>query len=174
MHVLGIDPSSSCTGLAVVDVDSEELVAHAYWQPSKRVKKLAAKQKDGSPKNDIPRLAAYYSWLNSWMKFHKGLFDEVAVEDLGVTRGAGVARVLAHFQAASCLASHRNGLPVSQTKAGVARNILFGCPITVSKERAHALLHEHYDSVDFPGGPAALDIADAFVLGAARAKMLKN
>jgi Holliday junction resolvasome RuvABC endonuclease subunit len=167
-NVLGIDPSSSCTGLAIRSADGG-LLAYGYWEPSKKVKKLAAKQKDKSSGDDVPRLNEYFSFLNTWIRMRKSLIDEVVVEELGMTRGANVARVLSHFQAVSSLAAYRAGFPVTKIKAGVARNAVLGCKITIGKPEALALLRETYTNIDWPTGKGADDIGDAYMLAAARA-----
>jgi Holliday junction resolvasome RuvABC endonuclease subunit len=156
MQVLGIDPSSSSSGHALVRGD--EMIAHGVWKPT------TAEQKIGG----ATRMYSYYTWLYGWIGLRRPAIDMAVIEELGVMRGAKTARVLAHFEAVACIVCKRHGLIVVRVKAGVARNLVLGMNPNSKKEEVLVEVRKQYPNLKFPpknqGGE---DVADAFVMAKA-------
>ena len=149
MKVLGVDPSSSSGGHALVEGDA--LLDWGVWKPPKKL-------------TDVARMFSYYTWLNSWVGLRRSQIDMAVVEELAVVRGAKVARVLAHFEAIACVVCKKHGLMVVRVKAGVARNLVLGMNPNSPKEDVLVEVRKQYPDLKFPpknqGGE---DVADAFV-----------
>lgn len=154
MKVLGIDPSSSCSGHALVEGD--DLISHGVWVPTP----AEAKAKGAT------RMYGYYKWLNTWIGLRRSTIELAVIEELAVTRGAKTARVLAHFEAIACVVCKKHGLIVVRVKAADARHQLLGLPITATKEEAHAVVKQNYPNLKLPRKGGA-DVADAFVMAKA-------
>jgi len=152
--VLGIDPSSSCSGHALVEGD--DMIGYGVWTPTPAEEKAKG----------ATRIFAYYSWLNTWIGLRRSTIELAVVEELAVMRGAKTARVLAHFEAAALIACKRHGLIVVRVKAADARHQLLGLPITATKEEAHAVVKQNYPQLKLPRKGGA-DVADAFVMAKA-------
>jgi len=149
MKILGIDTSSSSGGHALVEGD--DLIDWGVWKPPTKF-------------TEVSRMYSYYTWLNTWVGMRKSVIDMVAIEELGVMRGAKVARTLAHFEAIAVVVCKRHDLIVVRTKAGVARNLVLGINPNSSKEEAVAEVKRQYPHVKFPPvNRGGLDVADAFV-----------
>lgn len=139
-------------------VVDREFDSYAIWKPTKVETKIAG----------ATRMFAYYQWLNTYIGLRKSSIDMVVVEELAVMRGAKVARTLAHFEAIACVVPMKHNLMVVRVKAGTARNLVLGIPITASKEVTLTAVRERYPDVKWPpknqGGE---DVADAFVMALA-------
>jgi len=110
MRVLGIDPSSSCVGLALV-VDGE-LAYTRIWKPSKPKDTHANKLKE------------YEGWLKFQVKLANP--DIAAVEQLNyATRRIDVVRVISYYEGVSLL--------VCAKRVAIVKSIM------VSTARAHTL-----------------------------------
>lgn len=170
MLVLGVDPSSSCTGLALVR--GEELVSHAVWTPPKRATRPAG-------------LLDYRKSMSDWIEvvrlrtFDHGelgpLPDLAVVEELSVTRGWKTVRALAHFEAITYLVLEEFGIPIKTVKPGAARNWVLDMKITSSKEDVHAEVRRRWPDLKLPpvnrGGG---DVADAYVVALAAPEILRR
>lgn len=156
MRVLGVDPSSSSSGHALVEGD--EMIAHGVWKPSASEEKVKG----------ATRMYSYYTWLHTWIGMRRDMIDMAVVEELGVMRGAKTARVLAHFEAIACVVCKRHDLIVVRVKAGVARNLVLGMNPNSKKEEVLVEVRKQYPNLKFPpknqGGE---DVADAFVMAKA-------
>lgn len=150
MRILGVDPSSSCTGVAfVVNGVLEET---AIWQPEKK----------DSP---AEKLMDYYHWLTEiaeWLKPDMALVELVAVH-----RNMNTVRVLARYEAASIIALKTQKVLTMQGRVSQARSIALGKG-NLSKEEAYAIVCErepqHAWRTPKKGG---MDETDAYVLAKA-------
>lgn len=148
MNVLGVDASSSSTGLALTC--GEELVAKAVWRPP------PGRLSDGQ------RLLVYEKWIFAQIAMFNP--DMAVVEYLAVMRGAKVIRVLSHFEGVTLLVLAKHDIITLQGRAGQARNIVLGLPVTVSKEEALDEVRRRWPRINFGvKGRGAEDVADAFV-----------
>lgn len=165
MRVVGVDPSSSSTGFCHV-VDGE-LVAKAVWKPSARVTRAAAL---------VDYMDSFDAWLTQ-LEVNLGgcTIDLGVVEELSVTRGHKTVRALSHFEAATYIVLERRKIPIMQIKAGKARNVVLGIPITSTKEEALTAVRMQFPAIRWSpvnqGGP---DEADAMVLALASSKVLRE
>ena len=152
MNVLGVDTSSASSGHALLE--DGEMREYAVWRPSATEKKIGG----------MVRMWSYYTWFNTWVGLRKGVIDMVAIEELGVMRGAKTARVLGQFETIAIIVCMRNNLMVVRVKAGVARNLVLGMNPNSPKEQVLEEVRRQFPHVKFPpknqGGE---DVADAFV-----------
>lgn len=160
MRVLGIDPSSSSSGFSYV-VD-DQLRRKAVWTPPKKATRPAA-------------LVDYEDCLGEWIDSLGSTVDLGVVEELAVMRGAKVVRALAHFEGSSYVVLERRRIPILTVRAGKARNLVLGIPVTSSKEDTFIAVCEQYPDIRWSrkdrGG---LDEADSFVLAKAGPLVLRE
>jgi Holliday junction resolvasome RuvABC endonuclease subunit len=154
MRILGVDPSSSCTGLALID-DNELLLTDTWKRPT-----------NGSAPE---RLSIFYDWLHSWLRRqHPQL---ACVEFLSVERNAQSTSVVAHYQAISTLAAKRCGLIVIEARVTSARKAVLGDG-SLSKRDVFDTMRRRYPDHDFgrfdQGGA---DKTDALCLALAAASL---
>lgn len=110
MRVLGLDPSSSKSGFAIVEDGYP--VAIGLWKPTSREKSLSEK-------------------LISWGNFAKALIlfsdiDMVAIEECGPQRNPVVFRALVRFEAVATYETARAGKILLLHKVSEARKIAVG------------------------------------------------
>jgi Holliday junction resolvasome RuvABC endonuclease subunit len=150
MKILGVDPSSSCTGVALLD--GGELVSTDAWH----------RPKTGSAPE---RLLFFFEWLSGWVIRNRP--DLAAIEFLSVERNAQATRIVAQYQAAAAIACKRNGLIVVEGRVTSARKIALGNG-SLAKKDAFLMIRKMYPDHDFgrfDGGGA--DKADALVMALA-------
>jgi Holliday junction resolvasome RuvABC endonuclease subunit len=131
MKVVGIDPSSSCCGVALVD-DGEPVLLATWERP-----------KNGSAP---ARLTEYFVWLRQWICMNKP--DMACVEFLSVERNAATTRVISHYQAASVLACKLKGVLVIEARTTSARKAVLGDG-SLSKEAVFELMRKRYPQLEF-------------------------
>ena len=147
MKIAGVDPSSSITGVALVEND--QLVLTDAWH----------RPKTGSPSE---RLTTYFLWLQNWLSYSKP--DIAVIEYLSVTRNAEATRVISHYQAASAIACKLRGLLVVEARVTSARKASLGKG-NMSKEEAYKKVKSLYPDENWgtiKNGGA--DRADALIL----------
>jgi Holliday junction resolvasome RuvABC endonuclease subunit len=124
MILLGVDPSSSAGGLALLD-DQTPLM-HRTWKPPGRLKTFGDK------------LAHYSDWFESEL-MQAPRHPELAVVEFCTNvayASMHTIRVLGHYEAASYLVLQRAGIPIRyDVTATMARAHVFGGHIK-DKERA--------------------------------------
>lgn len=150
MRIVGIDPSSTCAGIALV-VDGEPTMLAAWDRP-----------KNGS---SAARLTEYFVWLRGWVSMNKP--DLACVEFLSVERNAQTTRVVSHYQAASVIACKLKGVVVVEARVSSARKAVLGDG-SLAKEVVFEKMRIRYPALEFGrfahGGG---DRADALVLALA-------
>lgn len=153
MKVIGIDPASGLTGVALLDGD--RLVKTWVWEKEKS-------------KSDAHNLMAYYDWLLEVVKSPFGVVAPMAcVEFLKVTQNAQTVRKLSHYQAVSVLACKHAGLVVIETAVSSARKEALGKG-NLSKEESFALIKKRFPDHKFRrADKGGMDESDAIVLGLA-------
>lgn len=156
MKVLGIDPSSTLTGFALVE--DGELLKTWVWEKNKS-------------KSDAWNLSNYYDEL--YFKLHNvfGIGEPIApmacVEFLKVTKNAGTVRKLSHYQAASVLACKRAGLVVIEAAVSSARKEALGKG-NLSKEECFKRIKKLFPGHTFlRADKGGMDESDAIVLALA-------
>lgn len=157
MIVVGVDPSTTSTGLAEV-VDGE-MTDHAVWTPPKRSTRPAA-------------LRDYEDSFSEWIGDRP---IDVAVVALPISRSHKVTRALALIESPTFIVLERRGVPVLEIKDGEARNWALGLPITSSKEQAHEEARRRYPNLRVPpSNQGGEDVLDAFVAALAAPEALKR
>ena len=150
MKIAGIDPSSSCCGVALTE-DQKLLRTDAWHKP-----------KTGSPPE---RLVDYFLWLQSWLAAYEP--DVVVIEFLSVVRNAQATRVISHYQAVSALACKLRGIMVIEARVTSARKNALGKG-NMSKEEAYKQIKNMFSSEDWGRiNNGGADRADATVLALA-------
>src|ERR1019366_6225259 len=147
MKIVGIDPSSSCSGVALVE--NNNLILTDAWK----------KLKNGSPSE---QLVDYFVWLQSWLTINKP--DVAVIEFLSVLRNAEATRKIAHFQAISSLCCKLRGLMVIEARVTSARKATLGKG-NLSKQESYNMIKKKFPDhdwgrIDNGGG----DRADALIL----------
>lgn len=154
MRVLGIDPSSSLTGVALVN--DGRLVKTWIWEKTKS-------------KSDAWNLADYYDFLLELSKSRFGgpIAPMACVEFLRVDRNVQAVRKISHFQAVSVLACKHSGLLVVEAHVRTARKHALGRGDYAKDEafkRVKKMFPEHQFRRADKGG---MDESDAIVLALA-------
>lgn len=147
MKILGIDPSSSCTGVALVE--NNELLKTDAW----------FKSESGSYSD---RLVDYFIWLQSFLSANEP--DVSVIEFLSVVRNAEAVRKISHFQGISALACKLRGILIIEARVTSARKVSLGKG-NLSKQESYNIIkkkfpNEDWGRIDNGGG----DRADALVL----------
>jgi len=117
MKVLGVDPSSSCCGVAITE--NKNLLVTDAWLPPK----------SGSSSD---KLVDYYNWLYFFIGNHRP--DVAAIEYLSVARNAIGTRVISHYQAISAFTCKKQNLMVIEGRVTSARKISLGKGNLAKKE----------------------------------------
>lgn len=150
MKIVGIDPSSTCCGIAFV-IDGEPTMVDSWHRP-----------KNGSAP---ARLVDYFNWLKIWLSLNKP--DMACVEFLSVERNAQSTRVVSHYQAVSVLACKMKGLVVVEARVTSARKAVVDNG-AMPKDKVFELMKKRYPKLEFgrfdKGGA---DRSDALVLALA-------
>lgn len=162
MLVVGIDPSSSKCGIALVETDDGSILATWLWEKDKRASSSA-------------NLFDYYRWLgvllSSGDPARKVLGGRIApmasIEFLGVERNAQTTRLISHFQAASVLACKQTGMMVIEGRTSSARKAALGRG-NLSKDEAWEMVKKMYPNHKFRAKTSGgTDEMDAVVMALA-------
>lgn len=150
MKILGIDPSSSVCGVALVE-NNDIIKTDCWYKP------------EGGSSSD--RLVDYFIWLQSWLSANEP--DIAVIEYLSVVRNAEATRVISHYQAISALVCKLRGLMVIEARVTSARKAALGKG-NLSKKDSFALIKKRFPEhdwgrIDNGGG----DRTDATVLALA-------
>lgn len=133
MILLGGDISTTSPGFCVVN--GEQLVAAVEWKAVKNQSRPDA-------------LDGFERAMRGWIQFQSvmvGGFDAAVVEEPGGGKlGFRTVRSMGHFEGVTLMMLARFQIAIRQVKAGKARNVVFGCKITINKEEAHALAIEKW------------------------------
>ena len=154
MKVLGIDPSSSVSSLALVE--GKELLKTWLWVKDKS-------------KSDAQNLFNYYEWVKRVVNnpFGGTIAPMACVEFLRVTRNAEASRKISHYQAASVIACKESGIVIIEAAATSARKEALGKG-NLSKEEVHAAIKAMFPDFKFKASNrGGMDETDATVLGLA-------
>ena len=151
MRVLGIDPSSTCCGVAIVDRGG--LVDTSAWDKKPSLSAAA-------------NLYDYYLWQCAYIRSMTP--DMACVEFLSVSRNMDSVRAVSHFQAAAVLACKSEGnMLVVEARVTSARKVVLGRG-NLSKEEAWKIVRERFPEHKFRrADKGGMDEADALVLALA-------
>lgn len=150
MKIAGIDPSSSCTGVSLVE-DKRLLLTDAWFKP-----------KTGSAPD---RLVNYFLWLQNWLAVNEP--DVTVIEFLSVVRNAEATRVISHYQAISALACKLRGCMVIEARVTSARKVALGRG-NLSKEESYKMIKSIFTNEDWGRiNNSGADRSDATVLALA-------
>lgn len=106
-RILGIDPGSQRTGVGIIDVDAAGRTTHVYHAPLDLLAGAAAVP------GDLPqRLRRLLDGLRAVVEAHRP--DEVAIEQVFVSKNADSALKLGQARGAAICAVVMHGLPVSE------------------------------------------------------------
>lgn len=150
MKISGIDPSSSCTGVALTE-NKQLLLTDAWHKP-----------KSGS----VPdRLLDCFIWLQNWLAANEP--DVAVIEFLSVVRNAEATRVISHYQAISALACKMRGILVIEARVTSARKAALGKG-NMSKEESYKKIKAMFPFEDWGRiNNGGADRSDATVLALA-------
>lgn len=151
MKVMGIDASSSCTGLTIID--DGELVESVIWKPINK-KALASE-----------RLFEFYQWISSKLYTHRP--DVCAISSTSFSRNVNTTRVLSRYEGAAIVAARLYSCDVVDVKDVEARKMVLKRGNT-TKERAYQLVTKR--EKDYPWLPydkGGNDQTDSYVLAKA-------
>jgi crossover junction endodeoxyribonuclease RuvC len=109
LKIAGIDPSSSCCGVALLE--NNNLLLTDAWLKTKN-------------KSSSENLVDYFVWLQNWLAYNKP--DVAIIEFLSVVRNAEATRKIAHYQAISSLVCKLRGMMVIEARATSARKAALG------------------------------------------------
>jgi crossover junction endodeoxyribonuclease RuvC len=161
VKVLGIDPSSTCTGYALLD--DEDLIETYTWGPEKN---------RGAAWN----LAQFYARTHRAavrFKIEQGV-NIAVIEFLTVSRNAKTTRVLSHYQAAAVIACKQAHMTVVEAGVRTARRLVLGNG-GLAKEDAFAAVKKRYPDHKFkPKTRGGMDEADAVVLALAAEGLIEK
>ena len=149
MKIIGVDPSSSCSGVALLNND--KLISTKAW----------VKPKFSAPE----RLVDYHKWLDSVVKLWNP--DVACIEFLSVERNAQSTRVVAFYQAISALVCKQNNLTVVEGRVRSARKIVFGNGALSKKECFELVKKKYPDHIFGRFDASGADETDATVLALA-------
>lgn len=149
MKIVGIDPSSTCCGLALME-DGRLLRTDAWKRP----------KKGSAPE----RLLDCFVYMVAWIIVNRP--DMAAIEFLSVERNAKTTRVVSHYQATCTLACKQQGLIVIEGRVSSARAIALGNG-GLSKENAYEEVRKRFPDHNFGRDDARMDRTDATVLAMA-------
>jgi Holliday junction resolvasome RuvABC endonuclease subunit len=151
MNVLGVDPSSSCTGIAyAVDGSLKHI---EVWKP----------KKGSGP----ARLYDYYSWIQARIGHY--MPHGIVLELCAVARNTNTVRILARYEGATILSARARNIPIVETRVSKARSIAYGKG-DLKKPAIYKILTEQYSDLDWLPGTdkgGGLDQADAATLAIA-------
>jgi Holliday junction resolvasome RuvABC endonuclease subunit len=131
VKIIGIDPSSSCTGIALVE-DGNLIDINAWYKD---------KNKTASE-----NLVLYYDWLYTWISFNEP--DVAVIEFLSVVRNAEATRKISHYQALSALVCKQKNLLIIESRVTSARKVTLGNG-GLSKEKAFQIIKKRFSEFDF-------------------------
>lgn len=147
MKAMGIDASSSCTGVTVVD--DGNIICSEIWKPVRKSDHQAT------------RLLSYYLWLEQLMAKHKP--KAIGVSATSKPRNHRTTRVLGRYEGVSILAGAQRGIDVVDVRDMSARKTALGKG--VNKEDAYDIIIATFP--DFPWLPfdeGGADQADSAVI----------
>lgn len=131
MKIVGIDPSSSCTGVALVE-NKQLLLTDAWHKP-----------KSGSAPD---RLVDCFLWLQNWLSSNNP--DVAVIEFLSVVRNAEATRIISHYQSICALACKLRGLLVIEARVTSARKVALGKG-NLSKEDSYKMIKKMFPFEDW-------------------------
>ena len=118
-RILGIDPGSQRTGVGIIDVDAAGRATHVYHAPLDLLAGATAVP------GDLPqRLRRLLDGLRAVIDEHRP--DEVAIEQVFVSKNADSALKLGQARGAAICAVVMHGLPVSEYGARQVKLALVG------------------------------------------------
>lgn len=154
MRALGIDASSTRTGVAYAD--GQELLWTATWKPPNRLTK---------PGQRVPRMFDYEAWLSRLLDERLDAYA-VAVIELASNHRAGqqnrvnrtTITVLARYEAVSMTVCNAHGMQVLEAEASRVRSKVFPGQGRLDKARTHELVQARYPDHTF-ASPDEMDAA---------------
>lgn len=118
-RILGIDPGSQRTGIGIIDVDAAGRTTHVFHAPLDLLAGAAA------VRGDLPqRLRRLVDGLRAIVEEHRP--DEVAIEQVFVSKNADSALKLGQARGAAICAVVMHDLPVSEYGARQVKLALVG------------------------------------------------
>lgn len=150
MKIIGVDPSSSSSGVAIM---TDDIVKKAFtWE---RNLKLTLELD----------MLLFHRELVNFMKYET---DLMVVEKVSVQWNVNTIRRIAYYEAAAMMAAAHYGCRCISVQATKARRLVFGKG-NLSKEASAELVRERY-----PKRTLTLDECDAVVLGLAGPALLRE
>lgn len=147
MLIVGIDPSSSICGVALVE--NQKLLLTDAWFKDKN-------------KSSSENLVFYFIWLQSWLSANKP--DIAVIEFLSVVRNAEATRKIAHYQAISNVVCKLRGMLVIEARATSARKAALGKGNLSKKECFETIKKKYPDHLFKRFDSSGADETDACVL----------
>jgi Holliday junction resolvasome RuvABC endonuclease subunit len=154
MRILGIDPSSTICGLAVIDTPYE-IVAVEHWERNKT-------------RSHPQGMADYFHFLAIFIYTHKPQMAviEMSAFSAGSKGNFLASQAVAFYQAVSAVCCKLNGLMVVETRVTSARKAALGNG-AMSKNEVWKMMTERHPHLFAPKVRGGLDECDALVLALA-------
>jgi Holliday junction resolvasome RuvABC endonuclease subunit len=168
MIVLGIDPSSSSSGYAVIDhAEREVLLCGSHVHPSPRDKH----DREATARGMDIFLARLHE-INREVSRPVGI-GLVVVEQVSMTMGMHTVRMLAYSESVPILFSAQAAARLRMVQATSARSKVFPGRGTMAKEKCTAMVRAQLPHLDWPSNAdLAGDMADAIVLAQAGPQLM--
>lgn len=153
MRVMGIDPSSSICGVAIIDTpDQIRLVDH--W-------------KRNTARSHPQGFHDYFNWLGKQIYDEKPVMAVIEFHSYsGPKSNAQATQAVSFYQAISALCCKLNGLVVIESRATSARKAALGNG-SLAKDEVWKIMRERYPDLFSPKTTGGLDECDALVLALA-------
>ncbi len=153
MRIVGIDPSSTYCGFAVIDTRYKEtqVVQVDHWERNKNL-------------SHAQGFDDYYRWLSTSLAFVRP--DMAVIEFIaysGAKSNAQAIQTVAFYQAISALACKRKACVVIEARATTARKAVLGKG-NLSKDEVWEIMRHTYPDLFSAKARGGLDEMDALVL----------
>jgi Holliday junction resolvasome RuvABC endonuclease subunit len=170
MIVLGVDPSSSSSGYAVIDHATRDIILAGSYEH------LAPRDKHDreTTARSMVRFFVFLCQQHEWMRERDGgSIDLVVVEQVSMTMGMHTVRMLAYSESVPILFSAHVGARLRMVQATSARSKVFPGRGTMAKERCTAMVRAQLPHLDWPSNTdLAGDMSDAIVLAQAGPQLM--
>lgn len=147
---VGIDPSSTATGLVVVGPRGGIRYTSSWLRPKKG--------------EVLDWMGEYYKWLTVELRSIRANAITAAVEQLSVSQNMDTVRKIAYFESLALLCCIQNGLDTHQVKATSVRKLVYGAGNLSKKQVFEKNCKQHGNKLFKDHGGAALDVSDALAL----------
>jgi len=130
VRILGVDPGLQITGYGIIESDGRS----SRFIDSGNIRAIKSKTNVGMPK----RLGLIFSKLTEAIKKYQP--DELAIEEIFISRNASSALKLGHARGAAISAAVQCGIPVSEYSARSVKQAVVGSGAANKEQIQHMVL----------------------------------